>query len=90
MTDLDYRKAARDLQIDIFAADYYVNRYARCVEGNGLSYDSIVEMKHPAHELMPMLNDFWNSLPDAPHIRVQPFFLLCDLCAEDVYDENPQ
>lgn len=88
MNDPQYRQAVASLQINIFAADYYTNRYARCVEHHGLSFQTIVEKKHPPHELMTMLNDFWDSLPDAPHIRVQPFFDLCDLCAEDVSDES--
>lgn len=88
MNDPEFRQAVQVLQAHIHVADYYFNRYEKCLERNGMTFLSVAEKKHAPQYLMTLLNEFWDALPDSPHIRVEPFFTLCDLCSTDVYDET--
>lgn len=46
-----------------------------------------VEKKlYPTEKLHALWEEFWWQLPDGPHIRVEPFFTICDLCEDPELD----
>jgi hypothetical protein len=48
-----------------------------------------VEKKlYSAPKLHALWEEFWWQLPDSPSIRVEPFFMICDLCEDPDLDEG--
>ena len=77
---MNYKEQVAVLQQQIYKQEYFVNLWEHCLFEHGLSKQLVASGVYKDAKLNLVLNDFWFALPDAPHIRVDPFFLLCDLC----------
>jgi hypothetical protein len=79
-----YAEKVAELQKQIYSAQYYVELYQAALRNNAMTGIDVEKQTYEPEVLVEMLNDFWFSLPDTPAIRTGPFFLLCDLCAEEM------
>jgi len=86
MTAISYQNRAVLLQEAILAYDYYVALYKQVLQACNVSEQDISTHMLSDSRLNHVFNEFFFALPDSGAIRRAPFFDLCDLCEEDVFD----
>jgi hypothetical protein len=79
-----YRKSSAALQAEIFAKQYYTERYNAALRHHGMNVEGVTAYQYAPQTLQDMWNTFWFALPDGPQIRTDTFFRVCDLCEEDL------
>lgn len=87
MTAISYQNRAAMLQEAIFAYDYYVALYRQVLQACNVSEQDISTHMLSSDKLQRVFNKFFFALPDTKAIRRDPFFYLCDLCEEGMFDE---
>lgn len=75
-----YAEQVANLATQIFDNQYFPDIWYRVMLAHGMTAQGIAEQLYEDEALAVALFDVWDALPDAPHIRTGPFFLLCDLC----------
>lgn len=83
MTDIKH--AAMKVQDAIYKEEFYIRLYEATLAKHNMSVASIDQSEFSDKQLILMMNDFWEALPDSPVIRRAPFFALCDIC-EEIYE----
>lgn len=78
-----YQDRSAAAQSQIFSGDFYRNRYVACLKKHGMTSEGIEKKEYSNAKLHTLWEEFWWQLPDSPSIRVEPFFLICDLCEDE-------
>jgi hypothetical protein len=73
------------IQSQVFREKYYVQQYLDALVKCNMSTATIDQHEHEDHELVLLMQTFWEALPDTPAIRTGPFFKICDV-AEKIFD----
>lgn len=85
MTNIQDKSAS--VQLQIFAEDYYTQRYQECLKKTGITRIDVEKKLCSSDKLHSLWEAFWWSLPDSPSIRREPFFSICDICESYELDD---
>jgi hypothetical protein len=83
---MSYQARSQQLLTSILAAEYYLSILTRIIGPLDAAPAKLESMADG--QLNSMWNDFWWKLPDSPVIRTGPFYVLCDLCEEEMHHEQ--
>lgn len=73
---------ALDVIASIYEQDFYVSIWESVAHKQ-----PITELEK--RDILKPFQDFWNTLPDTPYIRREPFFAICDLAEEYMFGDEP-
>ena len=88
MSTQTYQERSAAAQAQIYSTGYYTNRYEACLKKHGMTRIDVEKKLYTAPKLHALWEEFWWQLPDSPSIRVEPFFMICDLCEDPDLNEN--
>ena len=71
-------------QTQIFSTDFYSAKYLACLKKLDMTSIDVEKKNYTPEKLHTLWEEFWWQLPDSSSIRRDPFFLICELCEEEL------
>lgn len=82
-------EAAKQIQLDVFAQDYYPDIYLDVLRKSKMTMKGIEQGEYRDKKLIDFMNDFWFALPNNSAIRRAPFWEICTI-AEHIFDNDDE